>query len=189
MQRRVLDELVVFEQEMGSTAYPTPADCFNPCYKLVLSSDYIDVPRNRASLPAWLREEKRQGLTLGEMWRDVLRQATELRQSIQRTLSEPTAPWPEEENKPPQAPMGNPGEGTGKPSAKSPKTQRPKRRKRGTAGALILETVAQLTEDYDWGKTDFELQERMAMSRTTFTDAVNNNPAVRKALRQYRSPR
>jgi hypothetical protein len=82
----ILDELMTFKCEMGSTGYPTPSDCFTPCFKLVLSADYIDAPRSRESLPRWLRDEKRRRFTVGELWWGILRQADELQHAVQQKL-------------------------------------------------------------------------------------------------------
>jgi hypothetical protein len=89
---RLLDELITFEQEMGSIPCSSPEETFNPCYKLVLAGDFLDIPRNRATLHKWVGEQMTQNRYAGECWHYALRQVTELRQEVQRRLEELAGP-------------------------------------------------------------------------------------------------
>jgi len=78
-----------------------------------------------------------------------------------------------------------PGERSAKASAKVPKPQRRQRRKRGTASKLIIETIAQLADNQQWGKTDRQLQKMMGMAPATFYDAIGKDSVLQRALHRY----
>jgi hypothetical protein len=124
---RILDELVAFEREWGSTPYPTPAETFGPCFKLTLSSDFLDIPGKRVELATWVRDDKRSQLTLGEMWRSVGRQVHELRLAVQSALDRsptPQAITNQAGTTPPEAPA-EPAPHPADPAARQPATGNP----------------------------------------------------------------
>jgi hypothetical protein len=81
----MLDELTEYERQLGQPKADY-ADLFTPWLKLVLTSEYFDVPKNRVELHEWFRKPD-----VTERWRAINDQIHSLRLAIQQALEEPRA--------------------------------------------------------------------------------------------------
>jgi hypothetical protein len=85
--RHSIDELVRLDRELGFDLRVTWALIFSPCFRLVLSGDYIDIPRDREEVIALAAEGKE--FDPQKTWDGIIRQVRELRRAVQAELDNP----------------------------------------------------------------------------------------------------
>jgi hypothetical protein len=87
---RMFDELTDRERKLPAAGFPSSSyQARHPYYELVLCVEYLDLPRDAASLDAWVNDKKRQGLSMRDIEQFARDQVTNLRREIQQLLCRP----------------------------------------------------------------------------------------------------